>query len=191
MSLPGKLTEEEKAARRDIDKETEKARLFLYQDRVKEKENYLLAGKTSCGECHLGEAKDGKLTTIAPVDVPDVWFKHATFNHVSHRAMDCRSCHADAYAKGADGAVDQQGIDLATTLERKGAEKVMLPALASCRECHAPQHSEGGKLVGGVRHDCTECHTYHHGAEPLQGLGAAARDPRKKGDAQQFLRGMK
>ena len=109
---------------------------------------------------------------IEPSQVPSVWYKHAKFNHASHRAMDCRSCHEQAYAS--------------TT-----HTDVLLPQIDNCKQCHGPARKEGGKQVAGVRHDCTECHSYHHGAAPLQGLGAAARDPKTPLSVGDFLRGGK
>jgi hypothetical protein len=133
---------------------------------------FLLA---NCSKCHY--EGDGRQDTplaekslIPPADIPMVWQQYAKFSHVAHRAMNCKDCHAAAY-------------DSVTHKD------VLLPAIDNCRQCHAPQKSEGDKLIGGVRHGCTDCHNYHHGVAPLQGLGAVARDPKSLLDVQQFLRG--
>jgi hypothetical protein len=174
--LPGNLPAEAAKAADAVAEEVKKTRSFLFKDRLAEKERYVYLGKTSCGECHSYD-DPVKPTRVLPANVPEVWQVHARFNHVAHRAMDCRSCHADAYAETADGRPNAQASKVNTD--------VLLPRIDNCRQCHAPEKAE----VGGVRHDCTECHNYHHGANPLQGLGAAARDPAKKGDAKQLLQG--
>ena len=59
--------------------------------------------------------------------------------------------------------------------------------MKNCVQCHAPAHTANGKTMGGVRHDCTECHRYHNGDKPWQGLGAKARDPLVPGNVEQFM----
>jgi hypothetical protein len=170
--LPGKPTraEAEAQARRDVEKVKED--LFAEpKGEAKRAATYVLSGKTTCGECHSFE-EGGK--RIAPPNVPDVWFTKAKFNHASHRALDCKGCHAAAYTSAK-------------------SEDVLLPDVANCRQCHSPAHSgTDGQPAGGVRHDCTECHTYHGLGDPgrLQGLGAAARDPKpRQPDVEKFLTG--
>jgi hypothetical protein len=182
--LPGRLTREEEQARGQIDREVEQAQRFLFKDRVEQAERYLLSGKTSCGECHYYEQGEAGLPrAIVPTAVKDVWFEHARFNHAAHRAVDCRSCHANAYAVGANGEMNSNASTRHTD--------VLLPGVENCRSCHAPAGRKAGQPVGGVRHDCTECHSYHNGARPLEGLGAAARDPEHRVDIQRLLEGAK
>ena len=45
-------------------------------------------------------------------------------------------------------------------------DDVMLPGIGTCVECHAPLSHERG----GARFDCAECHRYHNGDRPLDGL---------------------
>jgi hypothetical protein len=189
--LPGKapidLGAREDEARKAIDQDVKKALGFLYQEKAEEKARYLSLG--SCAECHYTDpAGGGKASRIVPPAVKDVWFEHARFNHVSHRAVDCRSCHVNAYAKEADGV----------TWNKNASDKskdVLIAGVDSCRECHAPSATKNGQAVGGVRHDCVECHSYHHGDQPLQGLGAAARDPggadkpKRFNEVSRFLKG--
>ncbi|MGH9676297.1 MAG: hypothetical protein ACRD36_04280, partial [Candidatus Acidiferrum sp.] len=179
--LPGKapvladdLAGEEILAHLAIDSDVSNSTDFLFKSKVSRAESYLPAGKTSCGECHYFTT-DGTNKQIVPVGVKAVWLEHGKFNHVAHRAFDCRGCHANAYALEADGA----------SLNRRASESatdVLIAGLESCRQCHSP--------AGGVNSDCAECHTYHNGDKWLQGLGAAARDPLERlGDVQQFLSG--
>jgi hypothetical protein len=170
--LPGKLTrEEEEKARSEIVKGVNAARVFLYQNKVAKADRFLVSGKTSCGECHHIELGDGQASQrIVQPAVKDVWFEHARFNHASHKALDCRACHDKAYASESE-------------------KDVLVPGIANCRQCHAPADHANGQAVGGARHDCTECHNYHHGDSPMQGLGAWSRDPHRKGDVRWFLDG--
>jgi hypothetical protein len=168
--LPGKLGQEEKQARSAIQQLTNPTEAFLYRVEVGRAQSYLQTGKTSCGECHHFEQTPTGSRRVVPTDVNEVWFQHARFNHASHRAVDCRACHANA-------------SDSTTQAD------VLIPGIANCRQCHAPPGHANGQATGGVRHDCTECHRYHNGDQPLQGLGARNRDPQRPLDAKQFLQG--
>ena len=55
---------------------------------------------------------------IALPEVPQVWLKHARFDHGPHtaRGIDCRDCHKDAYPSGEADLLEAYG------LPRKGAE---------------------------------------------------------------------
>jgi hypothetical protein len=75
----------------------------------------------------------------------------------------CDQCHP---GKGAEWAGD---LTRAVELEPVG-----IVGIETCRQCHGPATDVGA----GVRHGCTDCHGYHNGANPLQGIGAAARDPK-------------
>ena len=55
---------------------------------------------------------------------------------------------------------------------------ILLPGIDNCRSCHAPAKFVAGVAQAGVNHDCVECHSYHHGDQPFQGVGAAAWDPK-------------
>lgn len=189
--LPGKsLTPEQEKAKTYIDGKVELAMKTLF------------LGKKTCGECHYAEGKtdESQLTEIprklqvGPSEatkkagwfqnessIPDVWLLHAKFNHASHRAVDCRQCHENAYGLMAGGQPNPKG-----SVTHKD---VLLPGVENCRECHRPARTEGALTVGGVRHDCTECHRYHHGDSPLQGLGAQALDPKTPMGIKKFLQG--
>lgn len=140
-------------------------------------------GGFACGKCHYA-AEPGK-TDILPLPNKAVWMQHATFNHVSHRSLTCISCHP-----GTSGSFARDGI----VNER---EPVLISGVKSCRACHA----EAGKTVdlpdgrtaqaAGIRHSCTDCHRYHNGDRPLQGLGSRWRDPVPPLNLDEFLRGGK
>jgi hypothetical protein len=128
-------------------------------EKVAEAERKLLSNNT-CLECH--ERQEDR---IVPPQIPTIWFEHAVFDHAAHRAVDCCSCHADARA----------------------SIKASIPNKEKCVECHAPPGQSGGVLLGGARFDCVECHRYHNGDRPLQGLGAAKRGVSKKLEVQSSL----
>ena len=151
--LPGKeYSAMEKKVAAEIDElVTNRVEKFLYREAVTDAEKLLFLGEHTCGRCHEvnGEGPSRKIT---PTQVPNVWLKHARFNHARHRALDCLACHDKAMTSGREGLV-------------------LLPRMENCLQCHEAQ-------AGAARSDCTECHTYHHrtGAAGT-GVGAAARDP--------------
>jgi Class III cytochrome C family len=130
-------------------------------------------GGKNCLKCHEAVAgTDGKkVLEIVRPNTPAIWFEHASFDHSSHRAMNCTSCHP---------------ID---------GRPVLVPGIDNCRQCHAPsQRIEINGTVetrGGVRHDCVDCHRYHNGDFSLQGIGSPHRDPPadRRLETGEFLRG--
>ena len=116
--------------------------------------------------------ESGARQRLEPANIPTVWFKHARFDHTAHRGVACALCHGDV------------------TLSRTQAD-VLLPSVKVCQACHAPAGEFGGRLVGGARHDCVQCHRYHGGDLPLHGRGAALRHAPAGPllDVQRFLKG--
>jgi len=96
-----------------------------------------LKTKAGCAECHTFAGNE-----VVPVNVPDVWFKHARFNHAAHKATACTDCH---------GAANTSTVNT----------DVLLPDVKTCQGCHGPKRADNPQ--SGVRHECTTCHTYHHG----------------------------
>jgi len=171
--LPGNEAEQENSLRKELGaKLAGKMEAFLYLDKVADADRKVFLGKQTCGECHVYERSGTQIVPdrIVPPEVPEVWFEHAVFNHAAHRALDCLACHAQA--KTSTASAD-----------------VLLPAIDTCFVCHAPQSNHDGKIHGGARFDCTECHRYHHGDNPLQGIGAAKRGVTVKRDIDGFLQG--
>jgi len=118
-------------------------------------------------------------------DIPEVWFKHARFDHNAHttRAIDCRTCHKDAYPSGP--------ADLKAAYEspRKGAEKVMIEGIENCRQCHSPSPKQEYADKGQTgRFDCAECHTYHHGNPRASDQRSGRVDPREADRLEAWLR---
>jgi hypothetical protein len=138
-------------------------------------------GRRGCVECHhlspsvgpLVRAEAIREVAIEPVQVPIVWFERARFDHSAHRGVQCDACHSAAAAS-------------------TKSSDVLLPGINKCVECHGPADERGGETRGGAGDSCTECHRYHNGDHPLQGIGASPRgvglDKRRTID--QFLRGI-
>ena len=105
--------------------------------------------KRGCLECH--EIKDLpaapftlealQVAHIVPPEIPTVWSPRSRFDHDSHRALDCATCHP--------------GATTSTT-----HTDLMLPRLNDCLTCHAAASSP--IQVTGAGNACTECHAYHH-----------------------------
>jgi len=76
-----------------------------------------------------------ELPSIAPASITLQWMPHAKFDHSQHEGFTCVSCHAKA-------------------LTSTESSDVLLPAIETCKKCHAPgaEHAESR---------CFECHTYH------------------------------
>ncbi len=131
-----------------------------------------------CVECHELSSTPGPLTSLAaarnlalePVAIRSLWYENARFNHASHRAVECASCHA-----GVEQAADQS--------------KPHMPGIESCTTCHAPAASPGGRSTGGAGFDCVECHRYHATDVAAHGLGSPLRKPVAALSIEQFLSG--
>ncbi len=145
----------------------------------------ILFGAKKCGECHEYEAAGKPVAVLArwnpasPVqvtktDVPVVWWRSAAFSHSAHRGVDCRGCHAAAYAESRD--------------PEHPNKDVLLPAIEKCVECHSPR-SHGANATGGAGFDCTECHRYHNGDAALMGLTPTPAAPSVPLMIEQFLGG--
>jgi hypothetical protein len=129
-------------------------------------------GGTGCGKCHDLEpaVSESSRPTVPPIATPTVWFPGARFNHMAHRGVSCARCHPGTTA-GEFGS--------GWTSEK---EPVRIAGVASCRECHGPprtadEFAAGPRLLGGVKHGCTDCHTYHNACRPLAGKGTSGRNP--------------
>jgi hypothetical protein len=107
---------------------------------------------TTCAECH--QLAPGE--KIAPLPNRGTRLPGAKFDHARHRNVKCLDCHPGTQAAFAPGGK----VD--------GKERVAdnIRGIASCQSCHSP--------AGGVRHGCTDCHSYHTGSRvPMEPLGIA------------------
>ena len=96
--------------------------------------------RTTCAICHEVERVDdpGRVSPwqVLPVRLANVWMPKSWFDHGSHRTMACVDCHE---AETSSSAHD-----------------VLMPDIASCRECHG-----GGHAKDKLASDCVDCHVFH------------------------------
>jgi predicted CXXCH cytochrome family protein len=91
-----------------------------------------------CKLCHSLEAGGAALPVIAKSNIPARWLPRSRFDHDAHRMMACDSCHAAAR-------------------NSRDTANVLIPAIATCRQCHKQQ----GARVEAAEGRCFECHDYH------------------------------
>lgn len=108
--------------------------------------------RRTCHYCHQVQRSDdpAKPWTVAPVNLQEHALDGARFDHGAHKAQPCSDCH------GADHS--------------KLSADVLLPELASCRECHGDTGSDRQVPSG-----CTLCHAFHiadshHFGGPAKGV---------------------
>ena len=116
--------------------------------------------RRSCAQCHevtrdASGAPDQ--WQIRPVKLSSAWLKGAAFSHAAHSTAltRCETCHA---------AVDS-----------KAASDVLLPDIATCRECHAGGGDAHATPPDRITSTCILCHGFHGGDNPLWQARAAAR----------------
>ncbi len=126
----------------------------------------------TCGKCHYSDRKADQIVPerIVPPKILEVWFSHAKFSHKVHRGMECRACHPNAFALQNDGLVNANA-------STKAAD-ILIPGIDTCLQCHGTAVSAPSGFVG-ARGNCTQCHLYHHGDQPLAGRGGATHAPKE------------
>ena len=111
----------------------------------------------ACFDCHSVEPPRGRSMNyrIRPVAFPMRYMHKGWFDHKPHETEKCESCHA--------AGASQSSSD------------VLLPNLASCRECH------GGETARKeVQSSCAMCHDYHMDeAQPAMLIRARVRGKKK------------
>ena len=182
-SLPDLLTESE---RRELDEQARAANADLWsllaavnppaRELLDQSAVVLFRGRKTCGECHTAEFADSQSpvpTKIEAVNIPTIWEQKAVFDHVSHQALECKTCHP--HSSSTDLAAERerarqnnpQGVGLNVYQHPPD-----LPSIESCRVCHSDKQPWSRSGKGGVSHRCTDCHTYHNAEHGLQGRGA-------------------
>jgi hypothetical protein len=144
----------------------------LVEAKVGQAERHL---RTICTKCHQLASDEPQLSAVLPAQIPQVWLKHAMFDHAAHRAVSCRECHAAAYPDAPESS--------------ETSEDVLIPGLENCRQCHGRRTKRAGQVTGGAQFDCVECHRYHAGDAPFHGTGTVVRDGREEFGIEAFLRG--
>jgi hypothetical protein len=150
-------------------------------------ERLLLSADAGCAKCHTttgtagGKGRDA--LRVKRVPQRTVWMEHAKFNHASHRGVRCASCHPGTAGRPV------------SAVQASEPEPVQILGADSCRACHSPEKTkvklpDGTEaLGGGIRHNCTDCHNYHHGDLPLQGRGSPTFAPKDPRDLEGWLKG--
>jgi hypothetical protein len=151
--------------RTDAERATETRAVRAEAERLADKAMAKLSASEGCVKCH--DLKNGE---IVPHPNRTVWLPSARFDHTSHRATKCLDCHPGTQAAYTPGG---------KPIEKEQVKKNIL-GIDSCKACHSP--------AVGVRHGCTDCHSYHDGGHPLRGRGAAGRAPAVPLGIAEFLR---
>jgi len=89
--------------------------------------------KQRCEYCHTLKREGDALPQVVAPAIPPRWLPHARFDHSPHRPVACAECHKAAASSE--------------------TKDVLMPSIATCRECHQPR--------AGARTGCVECHRYH------------------------------
>jgi hypothetical protein len=139
------LDERQWARARRLLTETEK--LLFSNKQLPHNEAQLFDQAAGCAYCHIPmKNENGPLVSAdglpryEPTQLPARWLTHSRFGHDSHRMLACTECHP--------------APDSSLTSD------VLLPRVQSCARCHNSKT--------GVRHDCVECHAYHHRDETYE-----------------------
>jgi hypothetical protein len=119
----------------------------------------------ACAKCHQLKMPDPSpadfaLPDVEPANIPQVWLRHARFDHAAHRHMSCADCHAQAYPPQGSGDPPSPTPD---------QDVVMIAGRDVCLKCHSPGPAISAPRAdrfasgapGGARFDCVECHQYH------------------------------
>jgi len=136
----------------------------LGQDVLQRRGKAAVAVAARCEQCHTRAsaakpASSDGLLDVLPTRIPTPWFAHARFDHSAHRHVECRTCHASAYAfeqRDKPQFLYPASLSSGYTPARDN-EQVMISGIETCATCHAPRRGS----TGGARHDCAECHLYH------------------------------
>lgn len=101
-------------------------------------------GKRLCGSCHtVSEDAEGRWDVVKPL-VVDRWMTLGYFHHDSHKTIECGDCHEAKTSKV--------------------SSDVLLPDIASCRDCHG-----GESASRKVPSSCVMCHDFHIEGQPPMG----------------------
>lgn len=121
----------------------------------------LFAPNGACADCHriTGPSRPGAVDfKIAPVTLQDHFFVNGWFDHRAHTQEACASCHTAA--KSAD------------------ARDVLIPGIATCRNCHVGENGAGIAKKAQVASGCAMCHVYHK--DDRRAATAANREEKRK-----------
>ncbi len=118
----------------------------------------VFTGKGLCTQCHVisdtGAADLTRRFAIAPVTLNTHYLPQGRFPHGKHKTFDgktgqaaCLACHGGA-------------------LQSKAATDVLIPGVATCRECHGAPAKALFSSAPKAGDSCDSCHAYHDGWTP-------------------------
>ncbi|HEB89380.1 MAG TPA: FHA domain-containing protein [Deltaproteobacteria bacterium] len=112
--------------------------------------------------------------SVSAVQIQHEWFPSARFDHSAHATWPCARCHPGAAVRDPDSDVEEEpawarpgsipyeliddgpGIVISET-----ASDVMIPGIATCRECHVGPDAGDRQKVSSP---CSTCHDFHDNA---------------------------
>ena len=107
-----------------------------------------LLWRKSCKLCHgLDYIPNQQQPKVRAASITSRWLPHSTFNHYSHQAVACDSCHNKV-------KTSEQTSD------------VLIPGIETCRTCHNGEPTK----VGAAQNGCFLCHQYHDWKAQKPGL---------------------
>lgn len=114
----------------------------------------LATSKTDgCMKCHEPASEDSE-AIVLPSRIPVRWLIEGSFTHGAHSMISCKDCHSQAFQTSDDAAQSELHADA-----------IMLPGLASCRECHVQNPKLRAERFLTNPHvasaNCVDCHRYH------------------------------
>ncbi|MDO6414776.1 cytochrome c3 family protein [Sphingomonas sp. BIUV-7] len=121
----------------------------------------LFAPNGTCADCHriTGPSRAGAVDyKIAPVTLPDHFYVNGWFDHRAHATESCASCH--------------------NAPKSNDAREVLIPGIATCRNCHVGENGGGIAKKAQVASNCAMCHVYHK--DDRRGATAAQRQEKRK-----------
>jgi hypothetical protein len=115
----------------------------------------------ACYGCHIvtpPSAPNRLDFTVAPVTLRDSFLPKGVFDHRAHETgdLDCEDCH--------------------TARTSRTSADVLVPAVASCQNCHGGEHA-----MANVQSSCVMCHGFHsteENAAPMRPVGGTGRSSR-------------
>jgi len=150
-----------RGARRSTEPDQEAASMTLdaFRTKITDAGNALrppILGR--CKQCHGPTESFEKITDPR---IPDRWMTWSSFNHASHRSLQCAQCHAQTVASPTEAISYMEEDDNQSPAARMSwtgrTRDIMMPHIELCRKCHSPTHDD----TGGVRDNCVECHDFH------------------------------
>lgn len=121
-----------------------------------------------CAYCHtLREVRPpsehGLAFQVVPPNMPQRWLRGSRFDHRSHQEVSCVVCHDPQFNERTPEGHAKFGAN--TELASESSGDILMPKLASCRQCHGARTAPAAAAHTGARANCVDCHDYHQHGE--------------------------